>query len=175
MVQQATSLDNLLNDLSPNEERFLLDMRTFCKLPILLYFYMRKKYTTIKSKEVLFYPERKDAYNKKPHRAFLFNHPEMGDLMCYLLHRTTDWFDVVIAFPEYDAKGELTVNGPLLFSMSFWSLEGVSNETTNSSYLNFNSGSEGSVSHDGQEKYFKKLKKHFNFRLEVIKMLEDCK
>ena len=175
MVQQTNPWGNLLKDISTTEEEFLTDMRTFCKLPIRFFFQLKKQFNAKISRELIFYPVRTDAFNKKPHRAFLFTHPEMGELMCYIVHVTVDWFNVAISLPVFDEKNELVLKGDTLFSMTIWSLDGLNNEKVNSSYFSFHYCSEGSIKEGEENEYFQNLEKLYRFQLDVIKTLKSCK
>lgn len=172
MVQEKNLAGMVLNP-SAGKEISLKNMRDFCKLPILFYFYLKDQVGV--TKEVIFHPVRKDGLNGQPHRGFVFHHPEMGELLCYILHRTEDWFDVNVAFNKKSESGETTLNGGLLFSISFWSIKGIANETENRAYFNIPSGFEGAITDDKYQTLIDTLRKSYNFKLEMLKMLEDCK
>ncbi len=174
MVQQTISLDNLLKDISTSEEEFLSNMRTFCKLPIRFFFQLKKQFNASISRELIFYPIRTDAFNKMPHRAFLFTHPEMGELMCYIVHVTADWFNVAISLPTFNNENEPVLKGDVLFSMTLWSLDGLNNEKVNSSYFSFHYCSEGSIKEGEENEYFQNLEKLYHLQLDVIKVLKSC-
>ena len=172
MVKEKTSAD-ILSDLSTDKAEFLKNTRDFCKLTILFYFYLKNQVGV--NKEIIFHPVRRDAMNGQAHRGFVFHHPQMGELLCYMLHRTADWFDVVIAFNKNGQNGEVTLDGGLLFSISFWSIEGVVNATENRVYFNIPSSFEGAITEDKYQYLIDMLRKSYDFKLEMLKIFEDCK
>ncbi len=176
-MTQAVAVEYLLRGIDTTEEEFLNELRRpFSHLPIRFYFHLRKKYSGKNMiGELIFHPERKDAFNKKPHRGFVFQHPQMGELICYLFHQTADWFSVVLAFSvPYEAPDEPKLEGPLIFSSSFWTLDGMSKEKENSTLFTFRSGTEGAVNEKNLGGYFQKLDERYSFYLELAKILKEC-